>query len=249
MCYKPQPAASILEAAFKAPAVNQHSKEQLITPAPATIETTTPNEQELFGMTPAKHDLPAAITPQIAGGSCLDNDAEALHIQAYNDAQFRPFTDVFPESFLARLRKEFPRVNQAWKARAITGDNFDLHEYLQPDGHVPNTDAYVAYLFKRYEGDNCYSKLFECKYGKDCHMIMPNPSKFMDHLRSHTKEKPFKCPYAACGKAFGQLSNVKQHIVEVHEQKKPFACVHCLKAFGKRYNRDNHEKTCRHKKK
>ena len=188
----------------------------------------------------------------MVSGNCLDSDANttdvALRSQALNGALFYSFADMFSESFLARLNQEFPRVKHAWQVRAITGDNFDLHEYLQPGGQVPHTDAYVVYLFKRYEGDECYSKLFQCKYGGGCHRLMPNPSKFMDHLRSHTKEKPFKCPYADCAKAFGQLSNVKQHIIEVHEHKKPFACAHCHKSFGKRYNRDNHEKTCRHKK-
>jgi uncharacterized Zn-finger protein len=39
---------------------------------------------------------------------------------------------------------------------------------------------------------------------------------FYNHLRFHTKEKPFVCPYFnTCGQSFSQMSNLNKHI-KVH---------------------------------
>ena len=65
------------------------------------------------------------------------------------------------------------------------------------------------YVFKRFEDDNAFFRLFQCKHGDSCHKLISNPSKFMDHMRSHTKDRPYKCTYDGCVKAFTQKTNLK----------------------------------------
>ncbi|KAI0105647.1 hypothetical protein GGR51DRAFT_180364 [Nemania sp. FL0031] len=44
-----------------------------------------------------------------------------------------------------------------------------------------------------------------------CNKAFSRPSSLRIHSHSHTGEKPFKCPHAACGKAFSVRSNMKRH--------------------------------------
>ena len=124
--------------------------------------------------------------------------------------------------------------------RILTGASYDLRTYPQDNELLPSTDQYVVFCFNRFKSDEVRKKLFQCKFGGSCHKIMPNRSKFIDHMRAHTKDKPFTCPMPGCNKSFGQRCNVKQHIQEVHEQLKPWECDHCSMNFSKKYNRDNH---------
>ncbi|KAL8839657.1 MAG: hypothetical protein Q9170_001663 [Blastenia crenularia] len=44
-----------------------------------------------------------------------------------------------------------------------------------------------------------------------CSKAFSRPSSLRIHSYSHTGEKPFKCPYPGCGKAFSVRSNMKRH--------------------------------------
>jgi uncharacterized Zn-finger protein len=46
---------------------------------------------------------------------------------------------------------------------------------------------------------------------KTCHKAFSRPSSLRIHTHSHTGEKPFKCPFPGCGKAFSVRSNMKRH--------------------------------------
>ena len=49
------------------------------------------------------------------------------------------------------------------------------------------------------------------------------------HMRTHTKEKPFKCP--SCNSSFSSKSSMKEHVVTLPEALE-FPCPDCTAVFG-----------------
>ncbi|XP_057674320.1 zinc finger protein GLIS3 [Corythoichthys intestinalis] len=68
--------------------------------------------------------------------------------------------------------------------------------------------------------------------------------KLLIHMRVHSGEKPNKCMFKGCKKAFSRLENLKIHL-RSHTGEKPYLCQHpgCLKAFSNSSDRAKHQRT------
>ncbi|XP_077479689.1 zinc finger protein GLIS3 [Stigmatopora argus] len=68
--------------------------------------------------------------------------------------------------------------------------------------------------------------------------------KLLIHMRVHSGEKPNKCTFKGCKKAFSRLENLKIH-QRSHTGEKPYPCQHpgCLKAFSNSSDRAKHQRT------
>lgn len=64
-------------------------------------------------------------------------------------------------------------------------------------------------------------KRHRCPY---CPYISSFTTNLLNHIRTHTGEKPYSCPY--CPLRFAQKGSVRSHIL-THTGEKPFACSHC----------------------
>eukprot|EP00062_Callorhinchus_milii_P022649 gi/632980712/ref/XP_007907187.1/ PREDICTED: zinc finger protein GLIS1 [Callorhinchus milii] len=73
--------------------------------------------------------------------------------------------------------------------------------------------------------------------------------KLLIHMRVHSGEKPNKCMFEGCSKAFSRLENLKIHL-RSHTGEKPYLCQQpgCLKAFSNSSDRAKHQRTHLHTK-
>ncbi len=75
---------------------------------------------------------------------------------------------------------------------------------------------------------------------KICNFKTRHRSHFVEHMRVHTGERPYRCPH--CEKAYKQSGDLTRHI-RTHTGEKPFRCTVCGKAFTASNNLAVHMRT------
>jgi len=102
----------------------------------------------------------------------------------------------------------------------------DIVNHLTVD-HVggPENNDHACY----WQDCNREKKSFKAKY------------KLVNHVRVHTGEKPFNCPFPGCGRLFARSENLKIH-KRIHTGEKPFECEieGCDRRFANSSDRKKH---------
>lgn len=102
------------------------------------------------------------------------------------------------------------------------------------------------HLVKHINNDHIHAnkKSFVCRW-EDCSRDeKPFKAQYMlvVHMRRHTGEKPHKCTFEGCSKAYSRLENLKTHL-RSHTGEKPYTCEYpgCSKAFSNASDRAKHQ--------
>ncbi|XP_064595103.1 zinc finger protein GLI3-like isoform X2 [Liolophura sinensis] len=87
-------------------------------------------------------------------------------------------------------------------------------------------------------------KSFVCRWSECSREEKPFKAQYMlvVHMRRHTGEKPHKCTFEGCSKAYSRLENLKTHL-RSHTGEKPYMCEYpgCTKAFSNASDRAKHQ--------
>lgn len=114
------------------------------------------------------------------------------------------------------------------------------------DGLYSEQDDLVRHIEKVHIDQRKADDLYIC-YWKDCsrqRRAFNARYKLVIHMRVHSGEKPNKCTFPGCNKAFSRLENLKIHM-RSHTGEKPYLCQHigCPKAFSNSSDRAKHQRT------
>lgn len=83
---------------------------------------------------------------------------------------------------------------------------------------LPETKEFNIYKFTNPKTKRQMS-LLECDHA-GCHKYFRKWHNFFDHLRIHTGERPFSCPFEECQITFTQKSNLTKHMTNFHSRSK-----------------------------
>ncbi|XP_059486455.1 transcriptional activator cubitus interruptus isoform X3 [Neocloeon triangulifer] len=101
-------------------------------------------------------------------------------------------------------------------------------------------------LVKHINNDHIHAnkKSFVCRWSSCSREEKPFKAQYMlvVHMRRHTGEKPHKCTFEGCYKAYSRLENLKTHL-RSHTGEKPYMCEYpgCTKAFSNASDRAKHQ--------
>merc|ERR1719189_668962 len=138
----------------------------------------------------------------------------------------------------------YPSPNTA--ADAIIKDEPDFVEthcnWAGCDRDLHTQEQLVKHLNNDHIGNS--KKAFICMW-KDCSREeKPFKAQYMlvVHMRRHTGEKPHRCTFENCAKAYSRLENLKTHL-RSHTGEKPYTCEFpgCTKAFSNASDRAKHQ--------
>ncbi|XP_067630162.1 uncharacterized protein lmd [Eurosta solidaginis] len=124
-------------------------------------------------------------------------------------------------------------------------DEAQICRWTDCNEEFPNQSEFVAHIERRHvdvkKGDD-----FSC-FWVDCprrYKPFNARYKLLIHMRVHSGEKPNKCPFPSCNKAFSRLENLKIH-QRSHTGERPYGCqyIGCIKAFSNSSDRAKHQRT------
>ena len=119
---------------------------------------------------------------------------------------------------LKKTCEAFYEVGSDVMVTVETGKTFDLRS-VQIKKHVPDTKLYRIFTYKNPRSKR-YIKVLKCDH-EGCDKWFRKWHNFFDHLRIHTNERPYVCPFPGCAFSFTQRANLNKH-VEVHGGVKRF---------------------------
>ncbi|NWS95481.1 GLIS1 protein, partial [Mionectes macconnelli] len=155
---------------------------------------------------------------------------------------------------LSQTQGTLPHLNASMSPKSLQpsdGDEQDLSsgkqvcQWIDCSAAYDQQDELVRHIEKTHI-DQRKGEDFTCFWAGCVRRYKPFNARYklLIHMRVHSGEKPNKCMFEGCNKAFSRLENLKIHL-RSHTGEKPYLCQHpgCQKAFSNSSDRAKHQRT------
>ncbi|XP_074641740.1 zinc finger protein GLIS3-like [Tubulanus polymorphus] len=161
--------------------------------------------------------------------------AQAIHHKTFTEPQQPDYLgsascgSVYPNMSPENINESAECVCKWIDCNLVFSDQEDLVKHIEKY-HVDHRTGEDFTCF--WQGCMRKYKPFNARY------------KLLIHMRVHSGEKPNKCTFSGCTKAFSRLENLKIHL-RSHTGERPYLCQHagCNKAFSNSSDRAKHQRT------
>ena len=142
------------------------------------------------------HDPSSLLFPDMAAGPPSYNSYTNNMYSSYVNGMSSPFFRYMRQPMLQEMTCEWVEPDTGKTCRKVFQGMHEIVTHLTID-HVggPEITDHTCY----WHECSREKKPFKAKY------------KLVNHLRVHTGEKPFPCPFPGCGKIFARSENLKIH--------------------------------------
>uniref|UniRef100_A0A8C1BDJ1 GLI family zinc finger 2a n=1 Tax=Cyprinus carpio carpio TaxID=630221 RepID=A0A8C1BDJ1_CYPCA len=224
------------------PSPSLSTRQTLVTAAALTNNNSADTNTESSQVILQNPAVSSTVNPMIYKRSKVKTEADGPHPISPGSqvsVKYKSLPVLFPLQDHMELREELDKDECKQEPEAVYETNchwegcskeYDTQDQLV---HHINND--------HIHGEK---KEFVCRWEECSREQKPFKAQYMlvVHMRRHTGEKPHKCTFEGCSKAYSRLENLKTHL-RSHTGEKPYVCEHegCNKAFSNASDRAKHQ--------
>ncbi|XP_044763662.1 zinc finger protein 677-like [Coccinella septempunctata] len=173
------------------------------------------------------------------------SDNQAVIPQNENLIMSDPFfeTSLLNDHSLQSMCQEESSLNSSSESEDVRGLSCKWENCFQT---YPSQTSLVKHIEKCHVEFKKSGDEFVCYWLNCPRKVKPFNARYklLIHMRVHSGEKPNKCPFKGCTKAFSRLENLKIH-QRSHTGERPYLCQFpsCPKSFSNSSDRAKHQRT------